>query len=617
MQAVRESEQPVESQPALLTVSYEWIAYAVLMIFALVMRIADLDIVPLTSQEASQALAAWRTVHPDLPGSVIVPESPLLFLLHSVGFSILGGTEFAARVFTALGGTALVLAPSLFRDLLGRERAFILSLLLAFSPVLLVAARFDTPTTWALLAAVGGLWALRRWWLTSGTGYAILGSSLFAGLLLLTDPAGWWFALVLLVSGLIALIWNRIENPDSEASTNIRQRLRAWPWSQSLLAVVLTVFSVSTLFMFHLPGLAAVSQLLQTGLTGVFTPPVGAPPLFGLLTTFFYEPFMWIFALGALVLLARRADLPLYERFLVIWIVLAGAALLIYQGARPEHALWLIVPLTALASGGVIACLQPDEHPFLDIPWWGKPLVAVILFALLAIFTINAQTIARELLRTPDGSLVALQPNPLNVVWTVIVLLFIIVGYFLVGSLWGSTAALRGGALGLLAFALITSLGSGWNAAVFHADNPVEFWHTQATGRETALLRETLLELTKRESGGFPFLTVYAQAGDSGVIAWLLRDFEDVHYVVDPAEARAQEVVLMPASAEPPQLGGSYVGQNFVIARTWTPNTLLGFDLIPWWTQRRVRVGAVAQPDYVLWLRQDIYDGVELDLTQQ
>ncbi|MBZ0298155.1 MAG: hypothetical protein K8J31_00330, partial [Anaerolineae bacterium] len=100
MQAVTDSYTPAPTRPGALALSYEWIAYGMLIALALALRIAELDSIPLTNREAAQALAAWRALHPALPGSVIVPESPLLFLLHGFGFSIFGGTEFAARLFT-------------------------------------------------------------------------------------------------------------------------------------------------------------------------------------------------------------------------------------------------------------------------------------------------------------------------------------------------------------------------------------------------------------------------------------------------------------------------------------------------------------------------------------
>jgi hypothetical protein len=607
------SQQSAETHSAPLVVPVEWIAYAVLIVLSLWLRVAELDTVPLSGREATQALAAWRALHPNLPGSAIVPASPLLFLLHSVGFTALGGTEFAARIFTVLASVLLIVSPLLFRDVLGRGRSFLISLMLTFSPVLLTASRFDSPVIWAVLCAVLALWALRRWWQLDAAGYTLAASSSISAAFLLTDPAGWWFGLALIGAGVGTLAWNRVDNPDDDPLPEIYRRLRAWPWVQSLLAAGLTIFVIATAFMLHLPGLSAVGQLVQEGISGLLNPMSGAPPFFALLTVFFYEPLLWLFGIAGFVLLARRGDLRLHDRFLVMWVLLAGLAAIAYRGAGPDHALWLTLPLTALAASALLDALQPDEHPFLDIPAWSKPVIAVALCGLLAIFSINFQGIARAFLRTPDGALTSLQPDPINAVWTLIALLFIITSLGIAASLWGRRAALRGGALGLLIFGLVTSLGSGWSMAVTRAGDPVEFWHVEATGREFHLLRDTLLELARRESEGFPFLTIYVQADDGGVIGWLLRDFVNVHYITEPGEARAQEVVLLPDQAEPPALGGSYVGQDWVIVRSWPESALLGFDVLPWWTQGRVRTQPLEALKMVLWLRQDIYDGVEFD----
>jgi predicted membrane-bound mannosyltransferase len=613
MQTMTQSQSVTPTRSSGLVISYEWAAYAVLIALSLWLRVAELDVVPMSGGEATQALAAWRALHPHLPGALIVPDSPLLFFLHTVGFSFLGGTEFAARIFTALAGAALILSPLLFRDVLGAGRAFLTSLLLAFSPVLLVTSRLDSPVIWALWAALLTLWALRRWWLSGSRVDALLASSLLAALLFLTDPAGWLFALALFGAGAGALAWNRVDDPDHDLLPELRSRLNVWPWRQMLLAALLTVFSVGTVFLFYLPGVSAVAQLAQTGLNGLLRPmAAGAPPFFGLLTTLVYEPFIWLLGLCGFWLLARRG-LNLADRFLALWVIGAGAALLIYQGSGPQHALWLIWPLTVLAAWTIWEAFQPDKHPFLDVPWWSKLVVGVSLFALLAILTINFQGMARAVLRSPDGSLSAIQPDPINTVWTVIALLFIIIGYFLVSSLWGAAAALRGGALGLMAFGMITSLGSGWTTAVTNADSPVVFWHVEATSRESILLRDTLFELSRRESGGFPYLTVYAVADDAGIMGWLLRDFVNVQYIETAEAARAQPVALLPPSDSAPALGGAYVGQTFVLTRTWSETALQGLDFLPWWTQGRVRTRPAPSFAPVLWLRQDIYDGVELN----
>lgn len=615
MQAVTEHQEPIYEQTGGMAISLEWVAYTVLTVLSLWLRVADLHSVPLSSDEAAQALAAWRALHPDLPGAALVPSSPLLFLLHGIGFTALGASEFSSRIFTALAGVLLVISPLLFRDLLGRGRAFAISLMLAFSPVLLVASRFDAPAVWSVLSALLMLWALWRWWASSQAAYAVAAVALLAVMVLLTDPAGFVLALILLGAGVITLVWNRFDEPDADPLPEVQARLRSWPWLAGLLAAVVVVFVVATAFGLYLPGLSSVGALLQQGISGILTPQVNAPPLFALLTALFYEPVLWLFALVGVWLAVRRGRLSLLDRFLAVWMVLAGFATLVYQGSGPEHALWLTLPMTALASTVVMRIFEVEDHPFLEVPAWAKPVTALLMVALLAIFAINFQGMTRALLSVPGANFMNAPFNLIHVVWTVIALLFIIVGIFLLSTVWGMGAALRGAGLGLLAFMLVTSLGSGWNAAVPNADNPVELWHTEPTARETFLLRDSLLELTRRQSGGFPYLRLYAQVEEDSVIAWLLRDFVRVNYITQPTEGRAQEVVLLPAMAEPPALGGSYVGQDFVTRRGWRMTGMEAFDFLPWWMQRRTRVPQLPVQTMVLWLRQDIYDGVDFKLN--
>ena len=87
--------------------------------------LAELDTVPMGADEARQALAAYRGL-PDSPGGSLSAESPLNYWLQQIAFSLLGSGEATARLFTALGGALLGLSPLLFRDLLGRARAFLL-----------------------------------------------------------------------------------------------------------------------------------------------------------------------------------------------------------------------------------------------------------------------------------------------------------------------------------------------------------------------------------------------------------------------------------------------------------------------------------------------------------
>ncbi len=605
--AVLQEREPVRA----VTISYEVVAYAALLGVALVLRLLDLGSVAITQAEAHEALAAWRALYPHTAGSLIVSQSPLLFLLHSTAFLVFGGTEFGVRVFTALAGAGLALSPLLFRPLLGVGRAFLLSLILALSPIMLIASRFDSPVIWAIWAALLGLWALWRWWQSDRLGYALLAGAAFAGLLFLTDPLGWVYALVLLIAGLLALGWQRLEAPDADMLPVVRDRLSDLPWTRLLLAGAVTLFVVATLGMSYLPGLSSVGKLLGQGLSGITTQDFKSPSFFALLTTLFYEPWLWLFALLGLWLLRLRGGLNLLERFLAAWGLLAAVVPLLYQGTSPAHGLWITLPLAGLTSALLVELIQTERHPYLLVPGWLKPLGAACTIVILTLMAVSLQAIARMTLQTPDGSLTGVTGNLIGPLVVVMGLLLIGAGYLLISSMWGTAVALRVGALGLFGFALLTSMGSGWNATVTQAENPVEFWQTNATGRETALLRDTFLELDRRESGGFPYLTAYVQADDGGIVAWLLRDFVNVQYIQYPSEARTQQIALLPASNEPPALLGSYVGEDFVIQRTWRMESMQGFDFLSWWMQRRVRAEPAHRQSMVLWLRQDVYDGVD------
>src|SRR5690606_34928562 len=130
---------------------------------------------------------------------------------------------------------------------------------------------------------------------------------------------------------------------------------------------------------------------------------------------------------------------------------------------------------------------------------------------------------------------------------------FIIIGFFLFASLWGSRTAWQGVLLGGIVFFCITSIGSGWAVAVSDSELPAQVWRDQTTSRDTALLRTTLSELTKREARGFNGLPVSVLAENDGVMAWLLRDYPNTTFISEPRQAAQEGVVLLPAEiVDPP-----------------------------------------------------------------
>lgn len=604
------------NRSAALSLSGEVLAYIALVVLALVLRIAQLDAVPMTPNEARQALAAWRVVYPDAAGSAIVPDSPLLFALHTLGFSLLGASEFSARIFTALAGIGLTLTPLLFRDFLGRTRAFLFSLLLAFSPVLLIASRGDSGVVWMMLAAMIALAAFWRYQQSGEGRHAAVSIAAVAGMLFLTEPSG-PIAVVALMLALMGLIWSR-RGLDDDAGLMPPLRLpgrgAAWPWASGMLAAVILVVVIATLFTTYPAGLSAIGELLNGTLRGFTTARPLVPPFFPLAITLFYEPVLVVVGLIAVVVLFREGFESPLDRFFLGWLIAGTVAGAAYAGNGPEQALWIVIPLAGLTSGLAQRLLSHLRDPlWYGVPGWSRWVVMLLIIALLSMFTIHAQSVARSLLTNPTIGFQLGSVNAYNMVWLIIIALFIIIGYFLSSSLWGEQTTQRGALLGVLAFGLVTSLGSGWNAAVPNSSDPVELWNRNATSAETILLRSTLMELTRRESSGFPLVEISVLAPEDSVVAWLLRDFPNARFITDMSAAENQKIVILPGGVDQPALGSSYVGQRFGVSSVWDTGSLQLPDVLGWWMQRRTRVTGVLSDSVTLWLRQDVYDGVQAD----
>ncbi len=578
-----------------LNISASGLVLAGLFAFGLFLRLAELDRILPDEHEARQALAAWRVLNPQLPGAQQVPESPLLFALQTLLFSVFGASEVTLRLPVALAGAVLPFMPLLFRDALGRSRSIAFCVLLAASPVLLLASRQSAAVVISLLLTALILWSILRHAQTRQSSHAVLATVLSGLLLLLSEPAGIVLALLAGTSLCLAMRWDRRVNTQRDPWQAARDLMHNWPVGTALPLALLTAFLVATLFMLHPGGLAAVGELLTEFVTGFVTPRSGAPPLHALQVAMFFEPVLLLLALLRLLQL-RKCEPDFADRILIIWTLLAVVATLLWRSAGPEHALWLTVPLAGLASGLVKEPRAANETQR-SVPLRVTLLALLASFALLSLFSLHLQAFVRS-----SGQPVF----PLiHLVWMVLALLMLGLGCARLALDLGWPAALRLSGGGLLLLALAASPGSGWTTAVTRADDPAGLWQVRPMAREAWLLRDTLQILAQRESGGFPRLEIYAQTGGQARTEWLLRDFTRVYFIERARDAQGKGVLLLPWSAEAQALGGDYVGQDFVISRSRYSNAS---GLLPDWLPGRAD-SVIQTEKLVLWLRRDIYDG--------
>lgn len=640
--SVPQEEHEAEAAP--WVISFEVIAWGILLIAALLIRIAEIDTVSLSDREAPAAVTAWHLVHADAPGTPSPATSPILLWTQAVSFSVLGGNEFAARLPTALAGVGLVLLAFGLRGRLGREKAFLIALLLACSPIGITASRTSDPAVWTALfggSLLLALWNFADYRRTSDAAWAAV---LAAGLVL-SGPSGLVLALVLLLAALAAPWWTvwrnpqdlALEQPGQTPLDQVHSLASSFPWQWASIIFAATLLIAASGFFVAPRGISQLGDVFGGFISGLWSPtpsPLGS----GLVMLLFFDPLLIVFAIIGVVILMRQERFGMQERFLVAWAILGSLALLIYRGNTAGAALWVTLPLTLLAVEGLAECFihrrallymfndfaEGDDILTTDQYRGLKWVTGIIVVALCLMISLHAQEVGRGLLLMPQGMSFGdafsylRQPAFSMTIYSGILLLvligFLIVGFFLMASIWGNANTLQGYGLGLMILMLVSGIGGGWKATTVNAAAPGELWQPSAISENIDSFRETLYDLSLRHTGGFSALAITvvrdpAQGiDDTGLVAWLLRDYPKTTFVNSLAEARQQEIVIMGPTAENnPDLGGTYVGQPFILRTFWTLDDISPLDVLAWFTLRFTRDEQREQNRMVLWVRADVF----------
>lgn len=633
------------------TVSVEALAYIALALLALMLRIGNLDTVPLADFEAEGALQAWHSIEDDAPGAFKVSSSPLTHLSQLILFSSLGASEFSARLGAAIAGVAFVLTPLLFRDSLGRTRTFVWAALLALLTVPIVSSRIADGTIIMMLFTILSIWMIRRYWYTRRLSDASWAIAFLTFMLLLSSPSGIPLLVVLMGAGWLA-VWRtaisapqRLDLPGDDILQLAVKRLRDFPIARAAFVPVLLVVLTSTIFMLNPAGLSTVSALVNGAITGITHSSSLDGSRLGFIAIFTYEPLLIIYALGGAWLLWKKGDVTYIDRFAAAWAAIGALGLLLYPGAKATDAMWVVVPLTMLASYGITQLMinrrvvllwsrnddeETDSALYAPRYRWAKWAISAGVFMFLLILSVQFMQVARLMLQLPAGTNFAelfpllLEPSQTRLLHGISLLLITAlvasVVFLLTANFWGLGTCLQGVGLGFLWMMLLSGIGGAWNGSVAFDENRGDLWRQRAIAEDARLLRETLFELADRDTAGFPTLDLVIVIDAEGIIRddrlvpWLARDFPNARFVNKAeAAARAQIVLAAPNDELALALDGDYVGQRFLLRGNWSLAQLSLTDLPAWWTLGRVREDSFKEESVMLWLRQDVYDGIPVD----
>ena len=641
-------------RPASISLRAEWLAYLALALLSLVIRVAALGSVPLNDYEAQQSLHAWHTVEDDAPGSFVASHNPLTYSFQLLTFSTLGASAFSARIAVALAGVALSLCPLLFRENLGGTRVFIWSLLLTILTVPVAAARTADGTTFMMLFTVLAIWMIRRFWYSRQRAHAMAAVAFVTFMLALSGPSGIPLFVVLLVSGWLA-VWRtalsapqRMDLPGDDILQLSLKRLQDFPYARVAFVPLSIVFIVGAMFMLNPAGLQTIAEAINASLTGFSQGSDADGMRLGIIALLTYEPLLIVFALGGAWLIWKHGAVSYIDRFAAAWVLVATTGLFLYPGARPVDAMWVVLPLSLLASYGItqlminrrMVVLWVDQNDddfdhghelYTTRYWWVKWAISFGVLLLLLTAAVQFLQVGRALLDVPAATSLSQLLERLSVSsytrlaqglgLLVMTAAVAVVLYLLLANTWGSGTCLQGIGIGFFWFMILSGFGGAWQIAVADASNPAEYWHPAAISSDSRLLRKTLFELAQRDSKGFPVLEVVivtdadGVVDDKGLMAWLLRDFPNARFVNSAAIGAGQPIIIMAGGEEAfVDLKGNYVGQKFLLRRRASLAGLDPWQLPAWWSQRRLRRDYTAvEESAILWLRQDVYDNVRLN----
>ena len=590
-------------------ITLEVVAYVLIGIAALLLRVMNLDVRPLAPAEAKTALAAWEFLN----GKPVSDyASPLLFTLDWLAFLAFGAFDLTARVLPAALSAALIFVPLLARNALGRTGAIIAAFVIAFSPTLMFFGRTlgaADLAVGAMLSALILFWNFRELQNTR----ALYAAAILAALALTADAT----AYAILVSGalylVIAWLWNRrAKSDDANSADDAEVKLVQNPYVRAAVLFVLTYVLSATTLLLNRDGLGVAFNLLGVWLSALAGIGAFSSPL-NLLAV--YEPLALIFGLAGVVLvLSLRGDdaaglgllrmLSVIAVFTFVWYSLGSDKM-------PSNVIAVALPLMLLAGWFVGTLLERARAEIQTTGGWQSMLTGEIPILLLLLllsgliyFQVGAflaQTRFSPALdalyrlvnaNSPELSLTAAMAT-LFVITGMLVAIFIGLSIVLVGV--GRTMTL----LALTVFVLL-SLGmvrAAW-LLNFSAQEPLrEIIATPQTPQHIRLLVRDLEWYSQIRNGDAHEMRIAADEQLGAVGRWYLRDFPYINWTNQINRASEAQAIVSPAPEPPP---GNWMGQRYRTSADWTLSNAGGIDLWKWFMFRQG--GNETSQTTMLWL---------------
>ncbi|HEY5571663.1 MAG TPA: hypothetical protein VIK64_01505 [Anaerolineales bacterium] len=548
-------------------------------------RFLRIGVAPLSDFEAERALQALAISKGE---EVAIGSQPGYVLLTGLFFFIFGNANAIARLLPAIAGSLLVALPYFFRNQLGTKAALIMAFGLALDPGLVALSRLAGGP---MIAAGFGAAAFAFWFAGIPAIAGVLG-----GLALLGGPAmfhGALGAVLALGLGWMLINFNSLEGFELK-NHSARSKNE---WRQPVIAGIIAVFLLGTLFFVYPSGLAALVGSLPLYLNGWLTGS-GVPASRLAAALVVYQPVALIFGLAAMVRgWVKKSKLL---RWLSIWVLSSFALVLIYPNREVGDLVWVLLPLWSLASLEIARQLQSQEVERLPALGQATLVVVLIVLAWINLAGLNLSGVDEQVYRLR---------------WAVIggVLALIAITTGLVALGWSATIAQRGLAWGLGLSLSIYLAATLWSVSQLRGNGEQELFSPPPATQQTELLMDTLGDLAEFRTGLRDTLDMVVTVQNPSV-RWVLRNWNELYFADTVAVGELPSAVLSSGDDPSPRFSVSYRGQDFA----WSVHPAWDGALPPNWPNWLTFRGAPQRTEpIILWVRGDIFPGGTLATVEE
>jgi len=566
-----------------------WLAFLVAVGF----RIIQLGASPLTDSEATLALQALHIAQGKAP--LLGPQTGYI-LFTSLLFAIIESTNFMARFFPAIMGSALVFVPYFFREKIKPIPALILAFFFAIDPGLVALSRQANGTILAatFLLFAWGMWRHQR----------AIAAGIFAGLALLSGPSLW--------AGLFALglTWVFLQGLDTRRAVSAESQIvdpslvpdspreaSSLEYRPALIALLVTLLFGSTLFFLSPNGLSAWLSALPAYLKG-WTSPSSMTPGRMIIAFLAYEPLGIFLAVLSLIRGYRMKSRRILRTGL--WLCVSLLLAIFYR--QTSELVWVIIPLLTLAAFELSRAFNIFAEERVEVG-----VVVLALMILLAYIWFDISKIAlnpsSQLASTTlplFGRNIQISGAPYVILLGAILIIILCVSFVAFG--WSARTAWLGTTWSFVLFLSVYSLGAAWGSSGVRSPNGLELWTPDPAPAQANLLGASVDDVSEFSLGHPESQPVTIMGINSPALEWLLHN--RAVEVVDELNPQVAPPIVITPLMQDLGLPSAYRGQDF----TWRQQPLWDGITTPDWIRWLVfRELPKDNETIILWARDDLF----------